>query len=96
MLGQKETARGSGGRRSGCHTRPLPALRTLGGCVLLLLLQAALCLARPGGIISTNINNNHPSVNVYMSEDEVKKLLGECVQFVLVDLSEAHYNTLYC
>ncbi|XP_027002747.1 tyrosine-protein kinase RYK isoform X3 [Tachysurus fulvidraco] len=73
MLGQKEP-RGSGGRRSGFLTRPLPALRTPGGYVLLLLLQAALCLARPGGIISNN--NNHPNVNVYMSEDEVKKLLG--------------------
>lgn len=79
MLGQKEAARGSGGRRSGCRARPLPALRTLGGCGLLLLLQTALCLARPSGIISTNTNNNRPSVNVYMSEDEVKKLLGECV-----------------
>ncbi|XP_017335617.1 tyrosine-protein kinase RYK isoform X1 [Ictalurus punctatus] len=76
MLGQKEAARGSGGPRSECRARPLPALRTLGGCVLLLLLQAALCLARPGVIISTNNNNNHPSVNVYMSEVEVKKLLG--------------------
>ncbi|XP_060723739.1 tyrosine-protein kinase RYK isoform X3 [Tachysurus vachellii] len=74
MLGQKEP-RGSGGRRSGFLTRPFPALRTPGGYVLLLLLQAALCLARPGGIISNN-NNNHPNVNVYMSEDEVKKLLG--------------------
>lgn len=77
MLGQKEAARGSGGRRSGCRARPLPALRTLGGCVPLLLLQAALCLARPSAVISANTNNNHPSVNVYMSEDEVKKLLGE-------------------
>lgn len=79
MLGQKEAAQGSGGRRSGFGARPLPALRTIGGCVLLLLLQAAQCLARPGGIISTSNNNNHPSVNVYMSEEEVKKLLGECV-----------------
>ncbi|KAM9483070.1 tyrosine-protein kinase RYK isoform 3-T3 [Clarias gariepinus] len=76
MLGQKEAARGSGGRRSGCCARPLSALRTLGGCVLLLLLQAAVCVARPGGIINTNSNNNRPSVNVYMSEGEVKKLLG--------------------
>ncbi|KAF4079255.1 hypothetical protein AMELA_G00190750 [Ameiurus melas] len=74
MLGQKEAARGSGGRRSECRARPLPTLGTLASCVLVLLLQAALCLARPGVIISTN--NNHPSVNVYMSEDEVKKLLG--------------------
>ncbi|KAF7711747.1 tyrosine-protein kinase RYK isoform X2 [Silurus meridionalis] len=76
MLGQKEAARGSGGRRSGGCARTLPALRTLGGCVLLLQVQAALCLTRPGGIISTSANNNHPSVNVYMSEEEVKKLLG--------------------
>lgn len=79
MLGQKEAARGSGGRRSGCCARPLSALRTLGGCVLLLLLQAAVCVARPGGIINTNSNNNRPSVNVYMSEGEVKKLLGKCM-----------------
>lgn len=78
MLGQREAARGSGGRRSGCRARPLPDRTTLVGCGLLLLLQAALCLARPGGTISTS-SNNHPSVNVYMSEDEVKKFLGECV-----------------
>ncbi|TVK90610.1 Tyrosine-protein kinase RYK [Bagarius yarrelli] len=76
MLGQKEAARDSGGRRSGFRTRPLPALRTYGGCLLLLLLQTAQCLSRPGGIMSSSNNNDHPSVNVYMSEDEVKKLLG--------------------
>ncbi|KAK3557443.1 hypothetical protein QTP70_026625 [Hemibagrus guttatus] len=94
MLGQKEAARGSGGRRSGFRARPLPALRTLGGCVLLLLLQAALCLARPGGIISTSNNNNHPSVNVYMSEDEVKKLLVKFLNALILIYSRLPPNGL--
>ncbi|XP_076871247.1 tyrosine-protein kinase RYK isoform X3 [Brachyhypopomus gauderio] len=53
--------------RGGPHTVPW----RLGGFFFLLLVEGALCLARASGN-----HNNGPSVNVYMSEDEVKKLLG--------------------
>ncbi|KAK6478435.1 tyrosine-protein kinase RYK isoform X1 [Huso huso] len=47
-----------------------------GGFVFLLLLEAATCLANPSAPTINSNNNNHPSVNVYMSEEEVRKLLG--------------------
>ncbi|XP_015462462.2 tyrosine-protein kinase RYK isoform X1 [Astyanax mexicanus] len=58
---------------------PGKALRSPAGCPLLLLLllmvEGALCLAKPGGAPPLN-GNGRPSVNVFMSEEEVKKLLG--------------------
>ncbi|XP_072540204.1 tyrosine-protein kinase RYK isoform X2 [Salminus brasiliensis] len=55
---------------------PRKALWRPAGCFfLLLLVEGALCLAKPGGAPALN-GNNRPSVNVYMSEEEVKKLLG--------------------
>ncbi|XP_037554231.1 tyrosine-protein kinase RYK [Nematolebias whitei] len=44
----------------------------LGGLLFLLLLGGADCLASPG----SSSANNSPSVNIYMSVEEVKKLLG--------------------
>lgn len=44
--------------------------------MFLLLLEAAACLANPSAPTINSNNNNHPSVNVYMSEEEVRKLLG--------------------
>lgn len=44
--------------------------------MFLLLLEAAACLANPSAPSINSNNNNHPSVNVYMSEEEVRKLLG--------------------
>ncbi|KAL7891183.1 hypothetical protein AOLI_G00006590 [Acnodon oligacanthus] len=55
---------------------PRSALWRPAGCfLLLLLLEGALCLAKPGGAPAFN-GSNRPSVNIYMSEEEVKKLLG--------------------
>uniref|UniRef100_A0A8C7MCQ0 Receptor like tyrosine kinase n=1 Tax=Oncorhynchus kisutch TaxID=8019 RepID=A0A8C7MCQ0_ONCKI len=49
----------------------------LGGFFFLLLLEGTLCLANPSiSTVSALDINNHPSVNVYMSEEEVSKLLG--------------------
>lgn len=53
----------------------------LGGFFFLLLLEGAGCLANPGspsgvGGGSGN-NNNSPGVNIYMSVEEVNKLLGK-------------------
>lgn len=45
----------------------------LGGFLFLLLLEGADCLANPG----SSSANNSPSVNIYMSVEEVKKLLGK-------------------
>ncbi|KAI1889302.1 hypothetical protein AGOR_G00177790 [Albula goreensis] len=47
-----------------------------GGFLLLLLLKAAVCLANPSSAPGINSNNNRPNVNIFMSEQEVKKLLG--------------------
>uniref|UniRef100_A0A4W6DEK5 receptor protein-tyrosine kinase n=1 Tax=Lates calcarifer TaxID=8187 RepID=A0A4W6DEK5_LATCA len=56
---------------------PHSVLWRLGGFLFLLLLEGAGCLANPSSSTSgVNNNNNHPSVNIYMSVDEVKKLLG--------------------
>ncbi|XP_017294407.1 tyrosine-protein kinase RYK isoform X2 [Kryptolebias marmoratus] len=47
--------------------------RLRGFFLLLLLLEGACCLANPS---SSSANNNLPSVNIYMSVEEVKKFLG--------------------
>ncbi|XP_036377686.1 tyrosine-protein kinase RYK isoform X1 [Megalops cyprinoides] len=47
-----------------------------GGFFILFLLKAAVCHANPSSPPGINNNNNRPSVNVFMSEQEVKKLLG--------------------
>lgn len=63
---------------------PHSVLWRLGGFFFLLLLEGAGGLANPSspsGVSNSN-NNNNPSVNIYMSVEEVKKLLGKkaCVQ----------------
>ncbi|XP_028444059.1 tyrosine-protein kinase RYK isoform X2 [Perca flavescens] len=58
---------------------PHSVLWRLGGFFFLLLLEGAGCLANPSsssGVNNNNNNHNQPSVNIYMSVDEVKKLLG--------------------
>ncbi|XP_073333050.1 tyrosine-protein kinase RYK isoform X5 [Pagrus major] len=61
---------------------PHSVLWRLGGFFFLLLLEGAGCLANnpssPSGVSNNNNNNNNnsPSVNIYMSVEEVKKLLG--------------------
>uniref|UniRef100_A0A3P8TTZ0 Tyrosine-protein kinase RYK n=1 Tax=Amphiprion percula TaxID=161767 RepID=A0A3P8TTZ0_AMPPE len=66
--------RGSGSptRSRGCSHS---VLWRLGGFFFLLLLEGAGCLANPSSPSGVN-NNNSPSVNIYMSVEEVKKLLG--------------------
>ncbi|XP_015216755.1 tyrosine-protein kinase RYK isoform X2 [Lepisosteus oculatus] len=73
MLLLAEAIGGGSGSR-GWPESELFRWRREGFLVLLLLEAAAVCLANPSapGISS----NNRPSVNVYMSEEEVKKLLG--------------------
>lgn len=64
---------------SGSRGWPLSVPCRLGGllCLLLLLLDRAGCLASPSNPSSgINNQNNQPSVNIYMSVEEVKKLLG--------------------
>uniref|UniRef100_A0A8C2CSP2 Tyrosine-protein kinase RYK n=1 Tax=Cyprinus carpio TaxID=7962 RepID=A0A8C2CSP2_CYPCA len=70
-------ARGSGGGAASSVSRGWPhtVLWRLGGFFLLLLLEGARCLANPSNAPGIN-NNNRPNVNVFMSEEEVKKLLG--------------------
>ncbi|XP_062251389.1 tyrosine-protein kinase RYK isoform X3 [Platichthys flesus] len=56
---------------------PHSVLWRLGGFFFLLLLEGAGCLANPSSTSGNNNNNNQlPSVNIYMSVEEVKKLLG--------------------
>ncbi|XP_039667893.1 tyrosine-protein kinase RYK isoform X2 [Perca fluviatilis] len=58
---------------------PHSVMWRLGGFFFLLLLEGAGCLANPSsssGVNNNNNNHNQPSVNIYMSVDEVKKLLG--------------------
>ncbi|XP_013884544.1 tyrosine-protein kinase RYK isoform X1 [Austrofundulus limnaeus] len=64
----------SSGRPWGSPGWPHSVLWRLGGFFFLLLLEGAGCLANPGS--SSANNNNQPSVNIYMSVEEVKKLLG--------------------
>lgn len=54
---------------------PHSVLWRLGGFFFLLLLEGAGCLANPSSL--SGVNNNNPSVNIYMSVEEVKKLLGK-------------------
>ncbi|XP_030647459.1 tyrosine-protein kinase RYK [Chanos chanos] len=75
MLGKKEPAYWSGGSPSVSRVWPHTVLWRLGGFFFLLLLEGAVCLASPSSAPGTN-NNNRPRVNVYMSEEEVKKFLG--------------------
>ncbi|XP_034036585.1 tyrosine-protein kinase RYK [Thalassophryne amazonica] len=62
------------GRTPGAESRGWPhsVPWRLGGFFFLLLLEGSGCLSNPGG----DNSNDQPSVNVYMSVDEVKKLLG--------------------
>ncbi|CAN9500801.1 unnamed protein product [Ophioblennius macclurei] len=69
-------------RGSGCPAVSRGSPR-LGGLIffflLFLLLDGASCLTNLGsplGVSNINNNNNKPSVNIYMSVEEVKKLLG--------------------
>ncbi|RVE73897.1 hypothetical protein OJAV_G00035750 [Oryzias javanicus] len=66
------------GSPSGRRGWPLSGLWRLGGFFfffLLLLLEGAGCLANPGGPPGV-YHGNKPLVNIYMSVEEVKKLLG--------------------
>ncbi|CAI5639090.1 unnamed protein product [Oreochromis niloticus] len=65
--------RGSGSP-SESRVWPHSVLWRLGGFFFLLLLEGAGCLASPGSPVG--VNNNNPGVNIYMSVEEVKKLLG--------------------
>ncbi|XP_041791435.1 tyrosine-protein kinase RYK isoform X3 [Chelmon rostratus] len=55
---------------------PHSVLWRLGGFFFLLLLEGAGCLANPSSTSGVGGSNNNPSVNIYMSVEEVKKLLG--------------------
>ncbi|XP_012680830.1 tyrosine-protein kinase RYK isoform X2 [Clupea harengus] len=55
---------------------PHSVLWRLGGFFFLLLLEGALCLASPSGPPGTNNDSNRPYVNIFLSTEEVKKLLG--------------------
>lgn len=64
---------------SGSRGWPPSVLWRLGGfsflLLLLVLLEGAGCLASPSGPTGVHIDNN-PGVNIYLSVEEVKKLLG--------------------
>lgn len=77
MLGS--TLRSPSGRRGW----PLSGLWRPGGFsfFLLLLLEGAGCLANPGGPPGVYYGNK-PLVNIYMSVEEVKKLLGKACESV--------------
>jgi len=87
-------ARGSGGGAASAVSRGWPhmVLWRLGGFFLLLLLEGARCLTNPSNAPGIN-NNNRPNVNVFMSEEEVKKLLG--VYYVKVTLYFPVCSTLF-
>ncbi|KAM7012143.1 tyrosine-protein kinase RYK isoform 3-T3 [Tautogolabrus adspersus] len=71
--------------------RPHSVLWRLGGFFFLLLLEGAGCLASPSSPSGVN-NNNQPSVNIYMSVEEVKKLLGlDAELFYVRDNVVNHY-----
>ncbi|KAM3619501.1 uncharacterized protein V6R79_009315 [Siganus canaliculatus] len=66
----------------------------LGGFFFVLLLEGAGCLASPGTVAgdNNNNNNNQPNVNIYMSVEEVKKLLGlEAELYYVRDNMVNHY-----
>nr|XP_020488406.1 tyrosine-protein kinase RYK isoform X1 [Labrus bergylta] len=71
---------------------PHSVLWRLGGFFFLLLLEGAGCLASPSSPSGVNNNNNQPSVNIYMSVEEVKKLLGlDAELFYVRDNVVNHY-----
>ncbi|XP_034563795.1 tyrosine-protein kinase RYK isoform X5 [Notolabrus celidotus] len=73
------------------RVRPHSVLWRLGGFFFLLLLEGAGCLASPSSPSGVN-NNNQPSVNIYMSVEEVKKLLGlDAELFYVRDNVVNHY-----
>ncbi|XP_030290177.1 tyrosine-protein kinase RYK isoform X2 [Sparus aurata] len=75
---------------------PHSVLWRLGGFFFLLLLEGAGCLANnpssPSGV--NNNNNNSPSVNIYMSVEEVKKLLGLDAELYYVRDNVVNYYAL--
>ncbi|XP_038857717.1 tyrosine-protein kinase RYK-like [Salvelinus namaycush] len=76
LLGQQGLVRRCGSP-SVCRGWPHSVQWRLGGFFFLLLVEGAVCLANPSTSSAPAPGiNNHPSVNVYMSEEEVKKLLG--------------------
>lgn len=83
------SVRGSGNPlESRCWPHSVP--RRLGGFFFLLLLERAACLANPSSLSGVNSNNNNnkiPGFNIYMSVEEVKKLLGKKAQTCSVQLS---------
>ncbi|XP_062853297.1 tyrosine-protein kinase RYK isoform X2 [Trichomycterus rosablanca] len=95
MVGRELAVWGSGGGRTGCCSRRLAQLWRLGGCGLLLLLHSALCFANKPGGLNNNNNNNNSNVNVYMSEDEVKKLLGLDAELYYVRDGVVNHYALY-
>lgn len=88
---------GGSGSRSPSESRgwPLSVPCRLGGFFLLLLLKGAGCLASPSSPSGVNNNNNHhPSVNIYMSVEEVKKLLGLDAELYYVRDDVVNYYAL--
>ncbi|XP_033847985.1 tyrosine-protein kinase RYK isoform X3 [Periophthalmus magnuspinnatus] len=80
---------------SGSPGWPLSVLCRLGSLCLLLLLEGAGCLAspsNPSGV--SNNNNNQPHVNIYMSVEEVKKLLGLDAELYYVRDDVVNYYAL--
>lgn len=78
--------RGSGSSPSESRVWPHSVLWRLGGFFFLLLLEGAGCLASPSstvGASTSDSNNNNPSVNIYMSVEEVQKILGKLRQGLL-------------
>uniref|UniRef100_A0AAY4ESA2 receptor protein-tyrosine kinase n=2 Tax=Denticeps clupeoides TaxID=299321 RepID=A0AAY4ESA2_9TELE len=68
---------------------PRSALRRLGGFFLLLLLEGALCSASPS-TLPGHTDNSRPYVNVFLSPDEMNKLLG--VHAELYYVRDDHVN----
>lgn len=62
------------GGPAGSQRWPQSMLWKLGSFIFLILLKRVACLASPSYLPD---NNNNPSVNIYMSLEEVKKLLGK-------------------
>lgn len=85
--------RGSGSP-SESRVWPHSVLWRLGGFFFLLLLEGAGCLASPGSPVG--VNNNNPGVNIYMSVEEVKKLLGKEAYIVIQLCSNFAICPLVC
>lgn len=77
---------------------PISGLRRPGGLSillpLLLVLEGGVCLASPSSSPTGVNNNNQPSVNIYMSVDEVKKLLGLDAELYYVRDDVVNYYAL--